>query len=606
MWTRDLGRMLRGEATPAQMMGAAVLGGLLGFVPGFWNGAGLCVALGAALLILNVSLPFALLAAAAGKLAGLLLLPVSFQVGQWLLDGPTQPLFRAAINAPVLALFGFEHYATTGGLVLGLLFGLALGTLCVRLVARLRSTLAGLDAGSPRYQAAVGRWYVKLLAWALVGTKDVRWSEPPKRRRTLRLAGLVVVLVAFGLAAALHAALTGPLLTGAVRRGLELANGATVDLKMAELDLTTGRLTLLGLALADPNALDRDLFRAERLQADVDAADLLRKRLALDDVVVSEARQGALRDSPGQRTGGWEPSPAPEPAEGDRTLEDYVRTAEEWKARLQQVRRWLEALSGGPAEEPAAPGWEDELERRADQLGYASVTAEHLVQGAPTFLVRHLSIEGLVSEGLPGEILDVTGEHLSTQPALVAEPARLRVVARSGLLEAQAGLGGGASTDKGALLFRLQDFPVDRFAAALSVGGEPPLSGGTRDLVLDGGWAGGQVGQLDLPVKVSLHDTTLRLHGKSQPVKAFHLQIGLHGPLDDPSLRIDDDGLAAALKDAGAAELSRRVDEKQAEVLDDAQKKLDDELKDKLGGLLGGSKDEPKAGTGKKKKGKDP
>jgi uncharacterized protein (TIGR03546 family) len=597
--------MVRGQATPAQIMMGALLGALLGFAPGFSAAPGLCIALGALVLLLNVSLPFVLLVFAPCKLLGLLALPVSFHIGRVLVDGPLQGLFRWLINTPVLALFGFERYATSGGLLLGLLVGGLAGWLCNRAVARMRATLAGIDVTSETYNKLAGKPLVRLLGWALLGTRDLRWSKETRSAKPVRMAGLVVVVLLFGLAAALHAALTGPLLTRAVRSGLEAANGATVDLQRAELDIPAGRLTIEGLAMADPEALDHDVFRAGRIQCDVDTADLLRRRIALDAVVVSEASQGALRTTPGQRTTS---APEPPPADtsgGGRTLDDWVRDAKAWKERLAQVRRWLDALSSEPEAKPTAKGepaapagptLEERLEAQAARDGWASVTAEHLIEGAPTFLVRKLTIEGLTSASLPNEVLDVNGVNLSSQPALVAEPASLHVLARSGLLEARVGLGGaGASTEKGALLFHLKDWPVDSFASSLGKAGEPPLAGGTLDLLLDGGWAGGQVGQLDLPLKVTLKDSTLHIGGHKQKVSKFKLELGLKGPLDNPAITLDDDGLAQALKDAGAAELSKKVDEQKAK----AEDKVKEAINDKLGGLLGGQ-DEPK-----KKKKKD-
>ena len=94
MLSRHIGAMLRGEATTAQVYGAAILGAMLGFIPGFSNGAGLMVLLIAALVILNVSVPFALLVFALAKLVSLLILPVSFALGRGIVDGPLQPLFR--------------------------------------------------------------------------------------------------------------------------------------------------------------------------------------------------------------------------------------------------------------------------------------------------------------------------------------------------------------------------------------------------------------------------------------------------------------------------------------------------------------------------------
>ena len=594
MLLRHIGRMVRGQATPAQIMLGALLGALLGFAPGFSAAPGLCIALGALVLLLNVSVPFVTLVFAPCKLLGLLALPLSFQIGRVLVDGPLQGLFRWLVNTPVLALFGFERYATSGGLLLGLLVGGVLGWLANRAVGRMRATLAGIDTTSETYNKLAGKWWVRLLGWALLGTHDVRWSKETRSAKPVRMLGLVIVLVAFGLVAALHAALTGPLLTRVVRNGLEAANGATVDLQRVELDIPAGRLTIEGLAMADPEALDHDVFRAGRIQCDVDTADLLRRRIALDAVVVSEASQGVPRTTPGERT---KPAPEPPPADtsgGGKTLDDWVRDAKAWKERLAQVRRWLDALSSEPevkptAEgEPAAPAGptlEERLEAQAARDGWASVTAEHLIEGAPTFLVRKLVIEGLSSASLPGEVLDVNGVNLSSQPALVAEPASLHVLARSGLLEARVGLGGaGASTEKGALLFHLKDWPVDSFASSLGKGGEPPLAGGTLDLLLDGGWAGGQVGQLDLPLMVTLKDSTLHIGGRKQKVSKFKLALALKGPLDNPAITLDDDGLAEALKDAGAAELSKKVDEEKAK----AEDKVKEALNDKLGGLLGG------------------
>lgn len=608
MLSRDLGRMLRGEATPAQVLGACVLGSLLGFLPAPAAAPAAFGLLGALLLLSNVSLPMAGLAFAAGKLLSLALLPLSFALGRVLLDGPTQPLFRAAINAPVLALCGLERYVTSGGLALGLALGLVLGALVNAALARLRRGLAGLDLASPRYRELAGRSWARLLGWALLGARDLHWGEPPRRRRgPLRLVGLVVVLLLGAAFALAHTALTGPWLASTLRAGLERANGATVDLEHASLDLAAGRLELAGLALADPAAPQRDLFRAARLVADVDAADLLRGRLALDGVVVSEAVHGAPRATPGTRRA-EPPPPAPDATGDERTLDDWLRDAQAWRERLAQVRRWIEQLAG-PPEPPAGaagPTLEEQLEQRAARWGYRAVVASHLVEGSPAFLVRDLRVEGLTSTDLPGEVLDLTGANLSTHPALVGAPARLRLAARSGLLEAEVGFADPAGDP---LLFRLRGWPVERFASALQVDGSAPLSGGTLDLALEGRWAGGRAGWLDLPLQLALHDTTLQLGGRSQRVSELRLALGLRGPLDNPALSLDDDQLVQALQAAGAAELGARFEQERAQAEQKLQEKLDEAVQDKLGdalgGLLGGKpqEDPPAKPKGGKKKG---
>lgn len=616
MVLRKFGKILRGKATPVQMVLGCVLGSLLGFVPGVAAGPGLMVALVLVLMVLNASLPLALLMFAVARLAALLLLPVSFAIGRGLLDGPTQGLFRTLVNAPVLALFGFERYATSGGLVLGLVFGLAAGWLVTRSVAGLRRRMAGVEAGSEAYRRLAGTWWARLLAWALIGGRHgkLTWAELAERKggNPVRVPGLVFAALVVGGFFALQSALAGPLATRALRGALERANGATVDVESAVIDLGEGRLTVTGLALADRNALGTDLFRAARVEAVVSTRDLLRKRLALDRVVISEARHGSARETPGELLGP-EPVP-PEPPEAtpeERTLEDYVADAEAWRERLRQVRDWLDRLAGddrggdgaAAAGEGVGETLRERLEREAAASGYASVVAAHLIEGAPTFAIGELLAEGLVSAALPDETLDVRASSLSTQPSLVAGAPRLQVDSRSGNLKVDVGLGGLASApDANRVLFRLTGFPVDRVAGGLEVDGRPPLEGGTMDLDLDGSWSAGRVGWLELPLTVVLHDTTLHLGGSSKGVPRFRLPLGLRGPIDSPRISIDDDQLVQALQDAGAAELSRRVDEKKEELKDEAEEKakekldeaidekLGDKAKDALGGLLGGRK----------------
>ena len=125
--TRTFGKLFRGTATPFQIWAACILGAMLGFMPGFAQAAGSIVVLLLVLVILNANLGIAGLVGVGAKLISLLMTPLSFSVGRFVLDGPTEGLARTLINAPVFALFGFDYYVTTGGLVLGLVVGAVAG-----------------------------------------------------------------------------------------------------------------------------------------------------------------------------------------------------------------------------------------------------------------------------------------------------------------------------------------------------------------------------------------------------------------------------------------------------------------------------------------------
>ncbi len=624
MITRTIGAVLRGRTTPAQVMVATVLGSLLGFGPGLTQGPALIVLLVALIVVLPANIGLTVVVYGVSSLAALLLAPVSFWVGRALLDGPAQGLFRAAVNAPVTGLFGLEYYTVAGGQVLGLLVGIAMGLLVVRSLSGIRQKLAGIEAGSDAYRKLTSNGPARVVAFLFLGSADAAggWADlaVPRRGRPVRIAGIVVVALCAVGAVAAHRALTGPLLTHALRRGLELVNGATVDLESASLDLTEGRLSVTGLALADPNDLGRNVFSAASLVADVSGADLLRKRLRLDSVVISEAHQGGARASRGSRTGRPpEPPDAGEVEEQEKTLEDYVKTAEEWKQRLSQVRRWLDGLSGddagaegggksgqgetaggagagGAEAEPPPETLRQRLEREVNDKGWRQVTANHLIEGSPTFAVGQIVAEGVTSDALPGETLDVHIENLSTNPSLLPDAPHLSITSRSGALGVDLGLGGLSSQPASSRIdVAVRGIAVDRLAGDLDVGGHPPLAGGTLDFSLKGSWSGGRVGWVDLPLSVSLHDTTLTLGGKSQKVALFTLPLGIRGPIDDPRITIDDDHLVDALKDAGAAALQEKVAEEKQKVIDKATDTLEDKAKDALGGLL----DKP---TKKKKK----
>mgnify|MGYP007059403142 FL=1 len=353
--SRKIGAVLRGKATPRQVMFATVLGGLLGFVPGFFlpgdlgggfaQAPGLILLLVSLALVLNANLAVFGLTLLVGKLVSFLLLPVSYAVGTWLLDGPLSGLFAALVNAPVTAWFGLEYYATTGGLELGLVFGVAAGLSCKRVVGALRGRMADVEEGSERYRKYASRWWVRLVTWLFLGKgkgKKTSWrelSESSKKGLPVRPLGVVAVAVLGGAMWVFQTWFSTPVLTRNLRTSLESANGATVDLSAARLGLGEGTIVLEDLAIADPAALDEDLFAADALVATIDTGALLRRRFVVDEVRSTHARAGSKRQTPGVLLPVDEPEPEPPPPPpGTRTIDDYLEDFETWKQRLAQAR----------------------------------------------------------------------------------------------------------------------------------------------------------------------------------------------------------------------------------------------------------------------------
>jgi uncharacterized protein (TIGR03546 family) len=598
MITRTFGRILRGTATPFQLFMACLLGVWLGFMPGFGSAPGLTLMIILTLIILNANLLLATLVGLGAKLLSLALLPVSFALGRWLLDGPTQGLFTWLINAPVFALFGFEYYVTAGASVLGLVIGLIVGIAMVGLMGMYRRHMASLEEGSERFKQFSSKKWVKLLTFIFIGggLGKLTYKDLLARRigNPIRLLGVVFVALVALVLVLLQNFAAGPIVSAALQRGLERANGATVDVGSADLDLKNQRLTIEGLAMADPNDLRTDLFRAAKLEAQISGVNLLRKRLQLDRLVVSEGTTGQPRVAPGHRVGPYPKPIEPEKPPGTRTIDDYVRDAQVWKERLTQVRRWLEKISGPEGDPQEGPETlQERLERQARELGFAQVRATHLIQGSPTFALRELIAEKVRAQQFPDETLDVVARNLSTHPSLMAEAPHITIRSSGDTLHFETLLGSFDPTPgSNQLRFHYRGLPTDQVAGSLLVNGRSPIQGGTIDLDFDGTWYVEEGIRIRLPLVVTLNDVMLSMPGiDSTRVNQLRLPIGLEGPLDSPRILVDEKLMADALVKAGASAAAQELKAKAGDAISrEVGTRLGDQGKSALEGILGGQR----------------
>jgi hypothetical protein len=526
-------------------------------------------------------------------------MPVAFSVGRFLIEGPVRPLFVWLSDAPVLALLGFQYYALSGGIPIAIILGVLTGTSIVRLLRGLRLRLSAFEESTKGSERRLPHWVVRVLTW--VFGHDWRDPKPAKWSRVV-LRPLAAVLVLGGLTWAILSS-PGPWLRPLVACELEDLNGATVDLEAVEVDAARGQVTLVGLAMADETDLDRNLFAASRLEADVSTADLLRGRVAIDRAVARDARRGTRRDERGELT---RRPPAPEPTEGPeagaaKTLDDYLADVRVWKERLAQVREWLERLSGGEegqAEEPTEESVRERLEREVRERGWGRVAARGLRRDAPALLVSELSVEGMTGEKPESDPIDLEARNLSSDPRLVAEAPSVSIRSRSGRIRFDVGLGGAsAAGGENGIDFAWNGVATDRLLGQLRIGERPPVSGGTVDLGLAGEWTGGEVGRIELPLLVTVRDASWSVGG-GDPVtlEAVTLPFGLRGKIDDPRIEFDSEELRSAILDAGGAELRDRLGSQAESKLDELLQKGEDALDEELDPAL-------KDGAKKKAKG---
>lgn len=608
MFHRQIAKILRGKATPLQITLACVLGVMLGFVMGLPGAWGLAVLLIAMLVVLNANLLLAGLALAGGKLASLALMPISFQVGRVLLDGPTTGLFRAIVNAPVGALLGFESYVAAGGLLVGAILGAVMAVIVVAIVGGFRRRMARVEEGSELFRKLTSAWWARILIFIFLGKGHGKatYAQLASRKfgNPIRILGVVVVVMLAALVWVAMQFLSEPITTTMTRRGLERITGATVDLQSAIVDPKRGEVSLTGLAMADPGDLSRDLFRAARLSGRIDSRDLLRARIVIDSLVIDEASHGQTRAVPGRRISAAPPTMPPAPEPGEKTLDDYLADATRWKEKLDQAQRVLETVNdvlGERADERIPRPGEQPTERRetlAERLrreveakGYVRVFATHLIEGAPTVAVRSIRATGVTTAIDPHRQYTIEGRNLSTHPRLIQEPAAIEATSVDGSISVRIAVPS-ADSQPATFEFGARGLSVDTTLADLAMGQYRPAQGGTLDARFAGSLAETSCGAINTSLHVTLHDSTITIPGgRSAKLAKLDLPIGIRGSMANPRIRLDGEQLADALTKAGANQLAAEVTKKVEETTEKVREQVEEKARGIIGNILGGGGD---------------
>lgn len=588
--TRKIGKLIRGKATPFQIVSASILGMLIGFTPGFQQAPGLIVFWALLLIILNANIFLAGILALLGKLLLWVSLPIAFALGRFLLEGPTQGFFKSLANGPITAYFGLEYYVVPGGQLIALVVGGAIGIALTRLLAAYRRKMIQVEQNPGRVSEWSSKGWVKALKFIFLGSGkgkksyqellSKKWGNPI-RVPGLIAAVLIVALGYFGLKS-----LSDPLITAAIKDGLETANGATVDLKNAHLDLDEGRIEIDGLALADPENLDTNLFASDRIVADISSADILKKRFSIDSLVFENASSGLSRETKGSYVGKRPKTKKESPIQlpDYKDLGSVLEDAPEWKERLAQVKKWLEAL-GGEGGDNESTSLKETLANRIQSLGYTHVSKTDLIEGSPTVFIRNLIATQVKTEYFKKATLSIEADNLSSHPSLVESDPKIRITSSDDSLIATLTLGAAAGRADNLVDIALQGLSVDSFASKLKSSGQAPISGGTMNLAITG-----KLSAIDSDLKISptFNGSTISIGGSQIPADNLSLPLFLRGPIDNPSIKLDSKAMTNAITKAGKKELLNRAAEKLgiSSSGTDEEEKLEDKAKKLLGGFL--------------------
>ncbi|MEX0326039.1 MAG: hypothetical protein AB3N33_08135 [Puniceicoccaceae bacterium] len=573
MILRKFGKFLRGKATPFQIISATVLGGLLGSLPGFGQGPLLLAVLLFLLIILNANIFLGGLTLILVKLLSLALLPLYFNLGVSLLESGLAAPVAVLVNAPVTAWFGLDYYVMVPSLLVGGLAGLLLGLFISRSLGAFRTRMANLESGSERYEAYTSKLWVRALAWLFVGGLKGKksWTELSEQKGGLpvRPLGVVFVVSLAVLGYVSLSLLDKTIVTSSARDVLERANGATVDIASIEILPAENRVTVTGLAMANPDALDTNRFAAAAIVADISGMSLLSKKVVVDSLQILEPTTGSARRVPGVIVVSPE---EPEPVEVEEdvvSIDDYIGQASVWRERLRLLKRIYDRIAphvkSGDEEavEDSGLSWREQLALRAKEEGYARVKSDSLVKQSPRLWIRELKSDNLVIAD-SGDSYRLGGTNLATQPALLEMAGKLEVAREDGNLDIGLELPYAAAPNRSGVTVRYRNLSIDEMEQ--QAGKNLPMKGGTMDLEGSGYI---NSGILDIPLKVTLNDTTLNAFGSSVPLDSFPVEVGLGGPIDRPTLKIPKDAIENALLKGGQQKVEDLIEKEAGKKLKD-------------------------------------
>ena len=561
-------------STPAQLLLVSVLGFILGFIPGFAYAPLLFVLTILLVLILRVNIGLFVLIAFLAKALSFPLEFVSFTLGRWLLDGFTQPVFKAAANTPVLAYAGFDYYLVAGAFVLSIVLGIAFGVFIAKSYKKFVDKMAGVQAGSELYQKLTSKLIVKIGSRIVFGKNiaKVDWKKIQARkfRQPIRLWGLIVVVVLVAAIALAPKILETAMVSNIIKQQLTKVNGATVDYSSMNLNLSDAKLEINGLGAADPENLAKDRFYAKSISASMDIRGLLTKQIALKNVVVDGVSLEHPRYSNGVLYGSEAVAPISTSDDSAQKTIDNInkaganfeqadiakiaKNAEKTADAAKSIKSGVEMLSNFRSsktdenDKPVAK----EVKSEAKVYGYANVRNESLRDQAPSFAIANMDIKGFKNDGVE---YNATITNLSTNPALLAKPTQIHIQSTSNkdvdLDLMMSNQGGVDNTVK----FDFENLGGD-FLKGLTIQGVG-IDADSVNVSGTGTWDFSGVNNIafNIPLQLKLNNVGINLSKMKQKVSDLTLKATLSGDLNNVGFGID----TSNLKDILSVETVKNV-----------------------------------------------
>ena len=598
---RKLVGIFRGSVSPSMILVTVILGVWFGLTPGWY---GLHTAIVFFVLIFNVGIGFFLFFAGVGKALTLILAPLLYHVGGWVQDS-LSGLLSVLAAIPIIGLTDFARYSVAGALVLGPAIGFIFGLPLARLVTRFRNVWIKFEDRSEKLRKFQSKSWVRILDRILVGksAKDVRGVLTAKPK-IIRKAGVILTLLILVLSVVGLSLLKDDKVRDYAAGAMTNINGAEVNLEKVELSLRSGHIAVTGMEWTDPEKPENNKFEVGKLSTDASMYHLLIGRVVLDEVEISDVKFDQQRDTPGEVL--EKPEKEDKPFEWDIDKED-IEKLENYYKKAKKVKEWLSKV-GEWMPEKGKPKPKKKIPQR--YLEYLNARAP--VSPTPRILIRKVVMDGVE---IPLEQVGkskVTLTNISDAPQAAGLPLTIEIQSNepgnSSMLKF---VGHFEKPDLGGeITGKLANVDLAQLQKEMSETNRVKFSGGSADVAL-----AGMISRhtIDLGLGVKVKDFQAGFAGQKglfgldpkiskeaiEVLKNIDTKLRLVGPLAEPRLALDSDGLSSqfknALVDAGKARLADEIDKQLGKHLGDklpgpAKDILKKAPGDLIDGIFGGKK----------------
>ncbi len=595
---RKMIAVFRGGVAPALIFLSITLGFWFGLVPG-WTGLHTFVVV--LFLVLNIHTGLFLLSAAMGKALCFAAAPVLYHVGVFV-QGHLSFLINALSSVPIFGATDFTRYSVAGAIVLGPVVGAIAGLMFAQVVIAFRKKMLKFEGNSEAFK----KWYSNKWVWTLdrilIGkrTKDAA-SLFTKKTVYVRKAGVAIaVILVVAVAGASMLVQDEAVKKYAVER-MSSANGAEVNVGALELSVLSGSASASGIEVTDAENPANNQIAIEKASADASLYNLLLGRVVMDNIELSGVTFGIKRGTPGkvaEKPAGedkpvFDPNDFKVKAANVAKLEKYIKNYGVWKERLAKLKRFM-------------PKPKEKAEPPQQYMEYLNARAD--VPAAMKLLAKNILMDNTQLQSELFGKSKIVLKNLNDAPQTSGLPIGFEISSydTAAKLNGQVQFEGVAAKVTGGF----EGFDLSKAKSMLSRESGLALKSGDASGTFEGTMTSEAI---DVAIKMSLRNLEARGQGKGVMglgsaqtsqifgvLKELDMTIRMVGPVDEPRLAFDVEGLDKQFKNALVTagkerlkgEVDKRLGEKIGGKVDDISEKIKKSTGGLLDGLLGGDKKE--------------